>query len=211
MLILVALSSRSSDRLRGWLDRAYDVATYLREPQRTRERRGPDHRQVVPRQRMMARYAALSEHLTRRGVDRLVVVAHSQGSVLSATLLAEPLPHVHLPGEVALVTFGSPLRQLYAQRLPGAFSWVAAPPDSPDPVHLHRVTLGWTNLAAARDPVGRTVFADPSTVRWDRIRETVAMRRDGVPLREVTLGAGGHGTYWTHPALYREIARFCGR
>ena len=71
------------ERLRIVLDIPYDVATYLRVSQ-------PGI--VAPRERMLRRYRALLGEVAAGGVDResydaLVIVIHSQGTVLSAATL----------------------------------------------------------------------------------------------------------------------------
>ena len=63
--------------LRGPLDIALDVDNHFREFPRT----------SIPRARIFSRYAALLRHVADGGYDRIVIVAHSQGSVISAELL----------------------------------------------------------------------------------------------------------------------------
>lgn len=64
---------------------------------------------------------------------RIVVVAHSQGTVISAELLRLLQADEELANrvfekqkpEIRLVSAGSPLRQLYAQRFPDEYGWAA--------------------------------------------------------------------------------------
>ena len=103
--------------LRGPLDMALDVDNHFREFPRT----------GIPRARIFSRYAALLRELSGGGYDRIVIVAHSQGSVISAEVLrylcsdghhapvlgarprikapgpaADPAAHARLPAATAL-------------------------------------------------------------------------------------------------------------
>lgn len=128
---------------RPLLDVALDVDNYLREHPRT----------TNPRARIMARYASLLRHLCKwrdpvqpdRGYDAIIIMAHSQGTAISADLLRffwrqrqlmeqrpGSLPAQHPDGEleplggeipVFLFTMGSPLRQLYGLRFPHLYRW----------------------------------------------------------------------------------------
>ena len=63
--------------------------------------------------------------LTAAGDTRVVLVAHSQGTVIAAaTLLQDDESTAH---RVALLTFGSPLRRLYARNFPAYFGTGALP------------------------------------------------------------------------------------
>lgn len=127
------------------LDVALDVDSYLREFPRDR----------TPRARIAERYASLLRYLTlwRDGADNpyagIVLVTHSQGTVITADLLgflqrerdAELAPLLHAgPGEAGtpederrrtrlyLFTMGSPLRQLYGRAFPHLYSWITGRP-----------------------------------------------------------------------------------
>jgi len=76
----------------------------------------------------------------------LVVTAHSQGSVLIVAALCPVAAEV--PTTTGLVTFGSPLRSLYAKLFPRSF-----PAASLQPVRR------WRNVFRYTDHVGRAVFA----------------------------------------------------
>ena len=200
------------ERVRVVLDIPYDVATYLRVSQ--------PGLVVAPRRRMLRRYRALLREVAAGGVDRvpydgLVITAHSQGTVLSAATLfgdafrsppAEPLdradPAIALPPRVSLVTFGSPLRQLYGDRFPGQYDWVRARLDSPH--GFAPLTDHWVNLYRSGDYVGRTLWApDPDAPEvWDPGRvafeKTVA---GGVRVLERCVGPGSHTGYWSSPII----------
>lgn len=208
----LAGGGRASELLRSILDRPYDVATYLREHQTPRWAEPIN----TPRTRMLARFSALLEHISRGGVrgpagayDRVIIAAHSQGTVLAVTLLHEPPDG--LPADLRLITFGCPLRQLYRQRLPRQFGWLSAMRTTPwryleqTRSHLRE----WVNLAAPGDPIGRTVF-DPPPAPWVATTATHPTTDPSLTLTEQTLDHGGHSVYWSHPSLYRVIGRMLG-
>ena len=157
--------SRRIPSLRGPLDVALDVDNHFREFPRTN----------IPRAHIFSRYAALLEHVRMQGYDRVVVVAHSQGTVISAELLrflsskaqlaptpddtpllaGKPLP------PISLLTLGCPLRQLYGARFPGLYAWVLARngrvfgPRAAD-IGVQR----WMNAFCSGDYVGRWLWSN---------------------------------------------------
>lgn len=142
------LLSKYAPTLRGPLDIALDVDNHFREFPRAQ----------IPRARIFSRYAALLRKIQQDGYHRIVIVAHSQGTVITTELLR----YLSSPGELAapgkpgsfdkprlqdddtdppvyrplppihLLTLGCPLRQLYAARFPVLYQWVHAT-DSTDP------------------------------------------------------------------------------
>ncbi len=164
--------SRHIPSLRGPLDIALDIDNHFREFPRTN----------IPRARIFSRYAALLDHIAAQGYERVVIVAHSQGTVISAELLrflssrdqCAPRPGdsprldragTALP-PVSLLTVGCPLRQLYAARFPGLYAWVLANnghmfgPRAAD-IGVQR----WMNAFSSGDYVGRWLWsrATPGT------------------------------------------------
>jgi hypothetical protein len=198
----LASGGRAPGVLRTVLDKPYDIATFLREPLGWKSA-GAGVGQEMPRQKMLSRYEALLEHVARRQYERIVFVAHSQGTILTTTLLAED--RGRLPAEVSLMTFGCPLRQLYAKRFPSQYAWVGHLSDpSQRKRFVKRVNREWVNVAAAGDPIGRTVFQDPPEPWQAPLQQLPA----GSPtIKEVLLGRGGHSSYWTAEPLYKELAR----
>jgi hypothetical protein len=136
---LVAIGGVAFKRLkalRAPLDAALDVDNHFRE----------FPRKAIPRVMILERYVALLEHVLSQGYDRLVIVAHSQGTVITADLLRylqrrERLKPVAGDADrlvqlgqrlaarnIRLLTAGSPLRQLYALRFPCQYGWVLDKP-----------------------------------------------------------------------------------
>jgi hypothetical protein len=198
-------NSLASGALRALLDKPYDIATFLREPLGSPKfGAGAGAGAPMPRKRMLERYRALMTYVERRGYERIVFVAHSQGTILTTTLLAED---VLLRGEVSLMTFGCPLRQLYLKRFPSQYGWVERLRDRATRNDFVRQVDGeWVNVAAAGDPVGRTVFRDPPEP-WSSEGSRLALPEGSPKLLELLLGEGGHSSYWTAPDLYTELGR----
>jgi hypothetical protein len=161
---LGGLISRYAPWMRLPLDVALDVDNYLREFPRT----------AIPRAKIFARYVALLDHLVSAGYTRIIIVAHSQGSVISADLLRY-LKHCsqqprgalrvlgeRLNGRIDLVTAGCPLRQLYAARFPELYSWVTQSHGSEicGPLPAELGLRSWTNFYTSGDYVGRWLWCD---------------------------------------------------
>jgi len=91
--------------------------------------------------------------LTAADRDQLLLSAHSQGTVLgAAAILRLKRQDAARLGQVALLTYGCPLRRLYARAFPAYFSW--------DVLEQLRLDVGerWLNLWAYTDPIGGTVI-----------------------------------------------------
>ncbi|MET0994794.1 MAG: hypothetical protein ABWY20_12290 [Mycobacterium sp.] len=137
--------------------------------------------------------------LTAAGSTPVVLAAHSQGSIIAAaTLLQYDGATAH---RVALLTFGSPLRRLYARNFPAYFGTGAIPR------LRQRQQRRWINLWARSDPIGSWVIDDrdrsmPAALEGVDYRlldvESLTPRSDGVypPIC-------GHSGFWTRPE-YRD-------
>ena len=200
-----------NEGVRSVLDRLYDISSFLREPPH-----GKGSQEPMPRARMMARFAALLEHISNGGdhgetrCDRLVVFAHSQGSVLATTLLSEKRPvegddPLVLPPEVALLTFGSPLRNIYRAALPVQYAWVDHLIAHPDE-QVVRVNREWINYGANSDPVGRTVFEPtPDEPRTDGRMPQFSY--SPFAHGDWCTGNGGHGKYWESEVVFAGLIK----
>lgn len=143
LLVLLSRFESVARVVRPALDVILDVDNYLRNRPRRR----------TPRARIAERFVSLLRYLAHwrregKGYDRVIVVSHSQGTVIAAELLRYhrsrqfrdlPLlsPHdgplraspSHLP-PIDLVTMGSPLRQLYGRSFPDLFAWTQGHPNN---------------------------------------------------------------------------------
>jgi len=178
--VLGGLLSRYLPALRAPLDIALDVDNHFREFPRA----------AIPRARIFSRYAALLRHVVAQGHDRIVIVAHSQGTVISAELLrylasagrggsriaraagrepgADARPRPWLDGrqlpEISLLTLGCPLRQLYAARFPTLYRWVLARDGARTGPRAKDIGVSrWFNAFCSGDYVGRWLWADSSS------------------------------------------------
>ena len=182
------------------LDVGLDVDNYLR--------RRP--RRSTPRARIAERFTSLLRfiHASPRSYDATVIIAHSQGSVITADLLrylqradaTEPL----LGGKpVRFFTMGCPLRQLYARAFSPLYLWMdpdvqtttssaTIPYDAkPDPNELGVEV--WVNAYRTGDYVGRNLWCNRTG------DELWTQRRDMDPQGrriEICIGAGAHTHYW---------------
>jgi hypothetical protein len=124
---------------------------------------------------------------------RLLITAHSQGSVLAAAALAQP-DHRDPKDLVSLVTFGSPLNKLYHWGFPAYFN--------NEVLGKLRVTE-WTNLSYLTDYIGADVRAD-AVCRDVRLPDPPTSRfLYGEPLPPV----GSHTGYSDDPALWEVTDR----
>ncbi|WP_225882239.1 tetratricopeptide repeat protein [Streptomyces aureocirculatus] len=80
---------------------------------------------------------------------RILVSAHSQGSVLAVAAIWQLPPSVRR--RVQLLTYGSPLERLYGRLFPAFFG-------QRELRALHRDVHSWRNLWRATDPIGGPVF-----------------------------------------------------
>jgi hypothetical protein len=210
---------------RSALDIALDVTNWLRMHPLQRN----------PRARICARYVSLLRHICRwtHPVDgshyrALVIVAHSQGTVITTELLTF-LGRVNAPDldrlepgassnplPVYLLTAGCPLRQLYSLRFPHLYGWARHtagqwPGLVPDPSDL-RVEC-WYNVYRSGDYVGRYLWhADEGPERW-----SCSEQGDGARRKELCLGVGAHTHYFDETAkrvadiLDNMIGQACAR
>ena len=109
------------------------------------------------------------------GYDRIVVVAHSQGTVISADLRrylasdgrhapvsgATPRLDGHALAPIQLLTLGCPLRQLYAARFPTLYRWVIARHQAVSGPRASDIGVQrWMNAFCSGDYVGRWLWSD---------------------------------------------------
>jgi hypothetical protein len=141
--------------MRVLVDTLIDVDNWLRErPVGT-----------TPRLRIMARYVSLLKDIADADYDGVVIVAHSQGGVVTADLFRYLVKHnpeliAKLNGP-SFFTVGCPLRQLYALRFPGLYGWADNP--SLDQSGF----AAWINAYGSGDYVGRYLWHEArAPERW---------------------------------------------
>lgn len=182
--------------IRLGLDTALDVDRHFRE--------FPD--QSTPRGRVAARLKSILLAAQKANYERIVICAHSQGTVIVAELLRymrerdsafmDALPEIHL------FTCGSPLRQLYAARFPALYEWLEKPlPEDTNTTGPHASMLGvkrWTNAYSTGDYVGRWLWIPPG---FNLLELSGKNRWENGVHRQICLGKGAHTHYYdTHRA-----------
>lgn len=192
LLALGGLAAKRLQALRAPLDAALDVDVHFREFPRT----------AIPRVLIAERYVALLEHVLAQGYRRVVIVAHSQGTVITADLLRYLQQRAQLFDdsklgrtdrlvrlgaslarvELDLLTVGCPLRQLYAQRFPSLYRWARDP--QPAQLGVRR----WFNAWGSADYVGRWL--------WHGARTDQAALSADPQRRDVCIGATAHTHYF---------------
>ncbi|MEK6373932.1 MAG: hypothetical protein AABO58_14695 [Acidobacteriota bacterium] len=183
------------------LDVILDVDNYLRQHPKNN----------TPRARIAERCASLFRFLLDRDqcghqYDQVVIIAHSQGTIITADLLRflkqenDPLSADLQAKNPAFFTMGNPLRQLYARAFPGLYPWVWQP-QGPQPDDL--AVTEWVNAYCSGDYVGRIVWRELNDPRiWDR-RDTDP-QCEGNPtvdaiaagVEQMCIGEGAHTHYW---------------
>lgn len=197
---------------RQGLDVALDVINYLREH--------PDDYTI--RAQIFARYASLLRYICNwralhdgAGYDRIIICAHSQGTMLTVDLLRflqverDPdLQFLDTPDHIRLFTMGCPLRQLYGLRFPHLYDWARhsgdprpgqdLPADQPpDPTRLLSVGQ-WVNAYRSGDYVGRNLWRSEKDADVYDIRAVVEDPQK--TRREFCIGGGAHIHYWDKTA-----------
>ncbi len=188
----------------GALDVVMDVDSYLREHPVEQN----------PRARIAERHASLLRYVVKQRYDAIVIIAHSQGSVITADLLRflrvenDPL-FKELDGKMTLFTMGCPLGQLYGKAFPALYEWMESDPTTPDPGGLGLVR--WINAYRTGDYVGRWLWRkgdDPNLYR----RREKDPQNIGEPTasinghrEELCIGEGAHTHYWDITA--KDIGR----
>ena len=168
---------------------------------------------VSPRGRILARYLSLLQAVAARDDCRtIVIIAHSQGTVITADLLRLLKKNSELADQVfgerrpriRLVTAGSPLRQLYARRFPHEYAWVEGDAGSgPDLADFPGVER-WLNLYNSGDYVGRALWANGPEEPWD---PRISPLGPNEPTRDLLLGLGAHTHYFDgdDPRVFQAI------
>ncbi|MDZ4354987.1 MAG: hypothetical protein U1B84_01005 [Variovorax sp.] len=206
--LLGGFLSRTVPGLRMPLDVALDVDGHFRE----------FPRRAIPRARIFSRYVSLLEHVAAQGYDRIVIVAHSQGTVISTELLrylqfrAEQNVDTRVTelwaalnkSRLLLLTAGCPLRQLYAARFPHLYAWVTAEDANGGGPSAAKVGVDrWVNLYTAGDYVGRWLWGAD-----DKSYEPVSVPPAwcATAEHEACLGRGAHTHYFDLDQAY--VARW---
>ncbi|MEM8714770.1 MAG: hypothetical protein AAGE92_03190 [Cyanobacteria bacterium P01_G01_bin.4] len=213
--LLLALGNRAQPVLalfHSVLDAILDVDNHLRlHP-----------KDCNPRAQISARYVSLLRFIAQQNYDKVVIIAHSQGTVISADLMrylrCVPDPKLKTLPEIAFFTMGSPLRQLYSFGFPHLYQWIGPVGEQlkgtailasakPNPADLFQVKQ-WVNVFGSGDYIGRDLWrTDTFQPQW-KPGEVYS----GPMRKEYCLGAGAHTHYWdgTFPEVVEELDALIG-
>ncbi|MGH3681323.1 MAG: hypothetical protein ACRDT2_13910, partial [Natronosporangium sp.] len=134
---------------------------------------------------------------------RVVLAAHSQGSVIAAAALLQREERPPSGDRVALVTFGSPLGTLYRWAFPAYFHdqlLRRLVPAAGSGVEL----VAWRSYYYQTDYVGREVFADPEVGVDTELPDPPTSWHI---LDQPAPKPGSHSGYWSDPAVWDEVQR----
>lgn len=147
---------RGADFIAAALGIARDISVYSTRTLAGKPRPGSASR-YAQRERILGRFRLVHDHLARQmDYDRLIVVSHSQGTVIAAQSLAEG----SLPDRPRfLLTMGSPLTHIYGQYFARGFGL--------DP--LAGQLARWINIYRCDDFVGTRVRAPNGLVENLRV------------------------------------------
>lgn len=148
------------------------------------------------RQRILRRLIALlDEVIADLRVDRLIFLAHSQGTVILHDYLVDKdqlIPKQHLVSKahdqrqnlsrIDVVTLGSPLSHIYCHYFDDYRNTIG----ETDEVNLISKVATWTNMWRIDDPIGQLVDAHPAI-------ENIVLRR------------GGHQYYWKENEVCQRL------
>lgn|GEM_PF-5597850 len=179
---IVALRRARSSLASIWpaLGIALDVAAFVRDP--------ADGTRPADAIRQRGRLL-----LADVGSDAIVIVAHSQGTLLTTDLLASLDETTRK--RVVLITLGSPLRALYGTLLRHSFPEVIEALGRPD-----AWCKEWANLYFAGDYVGRALWASDTDAPYSG---TKVEHSAGV--YDQCVGAGGHWKYLDRKAVGEKL------
>jgi hypothetical protein len=173
--------------MRVAVDTALDVDTWLQERPYGN----------TPRLHIFARLNSLLRHLQRQGHKKVIIVAHSQGTVVACDYLRYMAFHGGQLPQVTFFSLGSPLRQLYLTRFPFLYGWVAQPTG---PTLQHSGIDRWLNVFGSGDYVGRFLwFEGNDPLRWS-LQPSNPVLKSG-DTHEFCAGAVAHTHYFDAKAV----------
>ncbi len=179
-------------RVRRYVGILWDVATFW--PRANHPLTPPSYGE-----RAVPELERRTAELTSTEGDLVVLTAHSQGSVLAAAML---MRERNSPGRVALLTYGSPLRRLYARFFPayfGPLAFAATARGTHDATSDH-----WINLWTESDPIGAWVLKKAGFV--DRpVHEPTSLELDDKGVRPPTCGHSGYAGFEEYAEAIRIL------
>jgi hypothetical protein len=131
--------------------------------------------------------AGINEELNRAGLERVVLVGHSQGSVICAWIVAKRTKRTP---EIHLITCGSPLHSLYEIFFPNEINKTTFQ-------GIDTNARTWVNFWRSTDPIA-TYISLTSSVTNVCLQDPRDISLDAHPK--------GHSDYWTEPKQMQHAA-----
>lgn len=183
VIVLVPLLAK---QIRLALDLGHDVILYIHHGHERGRRVLSRHREAPRMGPVRWRFNQVVNHLVNHAsVDRLVIVAHSQGTVIALDELAYSWGPGELP-PISLVTCGSPISHLYGHYFPNVYPpWSEMQWDA-----FFQRLQRWANFYRLGDYVGTTIVP-PGSGRCE--------------FREAAIGAGAHTGYFQDPRFIAAV------
>ncbi|MEM7377264.1 MAG: hypothetical protein AAF460_07140, partial [Pseudomonadota bacterium] len=185
------------DQVAGGLGAFRDVVVYANN-----DRLDPsqDNANFPLRTRIEKRFEQVCEVLVDHiKPEEIVVIAHSQGTVVATRTVKRMLKnrHAHFgEAKITLVTMGSPVTHLYQQYFPRDFS--VGPDAFPD--------ITWYNIGRTDDFVGTHIECldeiNAGTPCADQAEHRVPLHKSTYNL---VVPAGGHPGYFTDPYVWQRV------
>jgi hypothetical protein len=155
-------------------------------------------------------------HLTEKPDDVVILSAHSQGGIIAATVFLQLDPVQQ--NRVCLLTYGCPLRRLYARFFSAYFGLrtlqrLGRLLDTAESQALPRAGWAWRNLFRPSDYIGGPIFNAYPEAQFDPLRDLAGSDNDDVDRELIdpafVSSAGdlswpaprGHSNYWADPAF----------
>ena len=149
--------------------------------------------------------AAVNALLSKHTKNQVLVVAHSQGSVIALREIQRMPESIRC--RINLLTIGSPIHTLYKPFF-GIF----------DPLDKDQMPNCWINLYRRGDYVGGSIDLDAVrlSISAGKNHSKVLLTKGGVPLfedREMSVAVEkqhGHTHYWTEPKMHETMSELRG-
>ncbi|MEM9043139.1 MAG: hypothetical protein AAGC81_00480 [Pseudomonadota bacterium] len=201
------------DELAVGLGIANDIINYMRSD----DAKGRSRQSYTLRNRIDQRFVKVArELLERHRPDELIIVAHSQGTVISLDALRtncdeligkqQPLEHLlrRVPKKT-LITLGSPFSHLYQEYFPDCFQ-------TPTQGDLSGGKWRWINIFRKDDFIGTHILPPGGWDAYHGARTCEQIRGKHIHhygdegfLEQHEVGLGGHTFYWVEPEVQKIL------
>ena len=143
------------------------------------------------------------------GGGRVLLMAHSQGTVLAAAALRHlASPNAAAAHRVGLVTYGAPLARLYRRAFPAYFGDALFAKLYDD---VGAPDARWRNFHRRTDLIGGPVFTGPDAAHGDADQCLLDPDTSWYVPRDPLPPVRGHSGYMADPSMRSDVDRLAGR